>query len=174
MAGSDTTVTALRSTLLFVITNPLVYRHLQQELDEAFSLTGQQQQQVLKDCDLIKLPYLQACIKESLRMIPPAHAPLPKIAPPEGDIIANQTIPRGTRVGTCVYGILRSKNIFGQDAEVYRPERWLGANGPELTRMNQAGDVIFGSGKYQCLGKAIAMYELRKSISAVSTHGSLD
>jgi cytochrome P450 len=60
--------------------------------------------------------------------------------------------------------VTRSRAVFGDDAGVFRPERWLAATTePErLRRMNAAVDLDFGHGRYQCLGKSIAMMELNK------------
>ncbi|KAH7213259.1 cytochrome P450 [Fusarium redolens] len=183
MAGSDTTVTALRSTLLFIMTNPVIYAKVQKELEAAYQdqdiLTAQG---IICDAATQKLTYLLACIRESIRMLPPAFAMLQKQTPPEGDLLPDgRFIPGGTRVGTCVYGIVRSKAIFGEDADVYRPERWIEADNaanldPEnntssakvtYRRMIQAADIVFGSGRYQCLGKTVAMFELRKTLATL-------
>ena len=57
---------------------------------------------------------------------------------------------------------LHSKQIFGDDAEVFRPERWLEAEPEQLGRMNSVDDLIFHSEKYQCLGKSVALMEYNK------------
>lgn len=100
-------------------------------------------------------------------MLPPVWGTFQKVAPPEGDYIDGKYIPGGTRVAICVYGILRSKKIFGQDADLFRPERWLEADREQLALMIRAGEVIFGSGKYSCLGKGIANMEIRKTVATV-------
>ncbi|MCJ1314168.1 hypothetical protein MMC25_007848 [Agyrium rufum] len=166
MAGSDTTVTALRSTLLFIMTSAKTYRKLRAELDQALEHRIHSGP-VISNATCLNLVYLQACIKEALRLIPPAFAPLPKLVPPEGDMIHGLFVPGGTRVGTCIYSIVQDKSIFGDDAETFRPERWLEAHEGDLPRMTKAAEIMFGSGRYQCLGKAIAMIELRKTIATV-------
>ena len=170
MAGSDTTVTALRSTLFYIVTGAKTYHTLQVELDDALG-DSKHCNAIFSNTISLRLPYLQACIKESLRMIPPAFAPLPKLAPLEGDSINGNFIPGGTRVGICVYGIARDKSIFGDDADIFRPERWLEADEAHLPRMTKAAEIMFGSGRYQCLGKMIAMIELRKTIATVRPCG---
>ncbi len=71
-------------------------------------------------------------------------------------------IPGGTNVGYCAWGIHRNKEIFGVDADMFRPERWLTSGGVKLTRMQKTADLVFGYGKYMCLGKPVAMLELNK------------
>ncbi|KAI4249475.1 MAG: hypothetical protein LQ352_005621, partial [Teloschistes flavicans] len=163
MAGSDTTVAALRSIVLFIISNPGVYRRLQTELDTAAHkhlLTGH----FVRDSEARDLPYLQACIKEGLRVYPPTVGLMQKTAPPEGDVFGGVRIPGGTKIGLCAWGLQRSKEIFGPDADVFRPERWLGISGDRLLEMNRVVDLVFGSGKYRCLGMPVVFLELRKIV----------
>jgi len=54
----------------------------------------------------------------------------------------------------------RNRDILGKDAECFRPERWLEAQGDRLTAMERNNDLIFSSGRFQCLGKSIALLEL--------------
>ncbi|TGJ88398.1 hypothetical protein E0Z10_g327 [Xylaria hypoxylon] len=188
MAGSDTTVTALRSTLLFIITNPLIYAKVQAELTTAYQLPDALTSQgIISDAASQRLTYLMACIRESIRLLPPSFAMLQKQVPPLGEILPDgRFLPGGTRIGTCVYGIVRSRAIFGDDADVYWPERWIEAQaaamsepnskddistqssaGAKYRKMLNAADIVFGSGRYQCLGKTVAMFELRKSLATL-------
>ena len=82
MAGTDTTVTALRATTLFIATNANVYNKLRAELDAA-AAEGRLTQPIATDRECQNLPYLLACIRESLRIWPPSFALLQKIVPPE-------------------------------------------------------------------------------------------
>jgi cytochrome P450 len=50
---------------------------------------------------------------------------------------------------------------------MFRPERWLEASGDQLQRMDKTVDLVFGYGRYQCLGKNIAMIEMRKTFTEV-------
>jgi len=59
-------------------------------------------------------------------------------------------------------GVTRSPKIFGHDAHISRPERWLEAEGEQLSKMNSAVDSVFNSGKWQCAGRGIALIELNK------------
>lgn len=81
-------------------------------------------------------------------------------------------LPGGTRVGSSVFGLMRRRDIWGDDAECFRPERWLeagaGENDERGRTMREALDWCFGFGKYQCLGKAVAWMELDKAVFEVS------
>lgn len=64
-----------------------------------------------------------------------------------------------------------SPALFGPDEYAFRPGRWIlqsdGGDEPsaeKLKAMEQNNELIFGYGKYQCLGKTVAMIELNKVI----------
>lgn len=74
-----------------------------------------------------KLPYLDACVKEAFRLYPAAGLPLERIVPPQGAEICGEHITGGTIVGCNAWVIHRRSEIFGQDVDVYQPERWIEA-----------------------------------------------
>jgi cytochrome P450 len=148
--------------MLFVMTNPRVYRRLQTEIDNYLATSNLPRSQIIPTKKAESLPYLQAVIKEGLRIWPPVTGILPKITPPEGDTINGIFVPGGTEIGYCAWGIHRNTAIFGSDAELFRPERWLEATGEKLANMEKTVDLVFGHGKYQCLGQNIAWMELNK------------
>ena len=60
------------------------------------------------------------------------------------------------------WAVHRSTIIFGPDANVYRPERWLDASEAQLQRMERNNELIFGYGRFKCLGQIVALMELNK------------
>ena len=63
----------------------------------------------------------------------------------------------------------RDSTLFGPDEDCFRPERWLlSADGGDcsspdkLREMEQNNEVIFGYGRFKCLGQAVALIELNK------------
>lgn len=165
MVGTDSTATAVRCTLYYIVTNPRIYTRLQQELDTALSTLSRP---VTADAEARQLPYLQACIQEGLRIWPPVASLIYKVAPPEGDFYEGRLIPGGTRIGYSAWALHHSKEMYGADADVYRPERWLEAGEETLNRMRRSVEIVFGTGKYGCLGKTIAFLELNKVFAEVS------
>lgn len=152
-------------TLLSLVTTPPAYAALLAEIRTSTPnvnspITWSQTQD---------LPYLKAVIREGLRMWPPVVGLGFKTVPAGGDTIHGHYIPEGTDIGQNFHGIGRSKAIWGPDADVFRPERWLVADEEELKRMCAAVDTHFGGGKYTCLGKPIALMELHKVIFEVRT-----
>ncbi|KIX97305.1 uncharacterized protein Z520_06757 [Fonsecaea multimorphosa CBS 102226] len=82
--------------------------------------------------DKIKhLPYLRACLDESLRLLPPSTFGLSRRTPPEGAPVAGDFFAGNTSVSMSSYVAHRVKTIF-PDPEQYKPERWLGQAGKEL------------------------------------------
>ena len=160
VAGSDTSASTIRAVILNILTNPTVYRKLQAEIDAG--IAAGTISSPIKEVEARQLPYLQAVIKEGLRILPPAAGAFFKTVPPGGDIIHGKFIPGGTQIGSSPFGIHHSKNIFGADAEVFRPERWLESDSTHLAHMANTVDLVFHYGKYQCLGKSVAWMEFNK------------
>ncbi|KAK5651157.1 hypothetical protein OQA88_13204 [Cercophora sp. LCS_1] len=168
-AGSDTTAGIIRGTMLYILTTPHVYRRLQDEIDEAIA-SSRASSPVVSHAEAKKLPYLQdshhvlqkAVIYEGLRIHPPNHILASKLVPPEGDTLDGKLVPGGTKIAWNVWSLLRRKDVFGQDASVFRPERWLEAGADIRIEMERHVELIFGYGRYGCAGKTIALLELNK------------
>ena len=52
--------------------------------------------------------------------------------------------------------------VYGEDAAVFRPERWLEATGEKLALMEECHHLVFGYGRFRCMGENIARLELNK------------
>ena len=165
-AGSDTTATAIRATLLNIITNPLVYAKLQAEIDYAIA-RGVISSPVRNEEAVRELPYLQACLKEGLRIFPPITALRERVTPPQGDTINGYYIPGGVNIGLNMRGLLMNK-VFGPDPDVYRPERWVDRTPEDLKQMDRVQELVFGYGFTRCLGIPIATMNLNKVFVEVS------
>ncbi|ATY67502.1 cytochrome P450 [Cordyceps militaris] len=157
VAGSDTTATAIRSTLLYISTSPRIHAKMRQEIDDTPLSDA-----VVSDETARSMPYLQAVIKEGLRMFPPVAGLMAKEAPAGGHYWKGVFIPGGTHVGVCAWGIFRRQDVWGTDANEFRPERWLDSTPEQLGRMEGTLELIFSHGRWQCLGRPIALMELNK------------
>jgi cytochrome P450 len=162
LAGLDTTASAIRATMLCVLTSPLTYQTLRAEIDAATLSTP-----VVLDEEARKLVYLQAVILEGIRMHPPPGGLLPRVSPPEGDTINGIFIPGGVEIGVNTWGIMRDGDVFGPDPEMFRPERWLNIPEERYAEMARVVDLAFGSGRFKCLGRSVALMELNKIIIEV-------
>ncbi|MCJ1323478.1 hypothetical protein MMC10_000138 [Thelotrema lepadinum] len=155
-AGSDTTATSLRATLLYVISNPLVYARLTQEIRSVLKVNAIPAEEVVPNTLAKSLPYLQACIKEGLRIFPPVTAMRERLTPPEGDCLLGHKIPGGVRIGVSMRSLLRDKVAFAPDPEVFRPERWLECEAQVMQRMERVHELVFNWGFTRCLGINLA------------------
>jgi cytochrome P450 len=164
LAGSDTTATAIGTTFLYIITTPRVLAKILAEI------SGATLSSPISDAEAKNLPYLQATLKEGLRIWPPVIGLMAKKVPPEGDTINGKYVPGGTKIGYGGFSIFRNKKIWGEDADMFRPERWL--EGEKIKEQELNLEVIFNQGRYQCLGKNIALMELNKVFVEVSLHSS--
>ncbi|KAL1839543.1 hypothetical protein VTJ49DRAFT_1406 [Mycothermus thermophilus] len=164
VAGSDTSATTIRSAMLNIATNPLILRKVQAEID---SVAPFPKDKVVDDATTRNLPYIAALIRESLRWLQPAMDMSPKKAPPEGDEWNGYRLPGGTEVGWNAICVMRDPELWGDDAEQFRPERWLeAASDPsKLCDMEYVVELNFGGGsRFQCLGRTVALMEIRKVI----------
>ncbi|KAF9734264.1 hypothetical protein PMIN06_003056 [Paraphaeosphaeria minitans] len=164
IAGSDTTSNWSRMVMLCLLTCPPAYMALQQEIDAA-TASGALSYPTATDAESRSLSYLDAVLREAMRMHPPSVSPS-KLSPEGVDTVCGYAVPGGTQIGANVPGVLRSQAVFGPDADCFRPERWLEAaeeeDGYRLSRMKSTLALVFGAGKFQCMGTHIAYMEVRK------------
>lgn len=107
-------------------------------------------------------------IYESLRIRPVVPGLLFKEVPAGGDTINGKFIPGGTAIGTNLPSFLRNKTIFGPDADIFRPERFLELSPAALSEMHRNVELNFGYGRWMCAGKPLAQMELNKVFFEVS------
>lgn len=171
-AGSETTAISLGAVFYYLLRTPAALRRLRAELDAAG------RKGMFADCEtgLVtwhesqQLPYLDACIKEAFRMHPAAGLPMERIVPAQGVDIAGHFVPGGTIVGCSGWVLHRNKDIFGEDADVYRPERWLvdetQDKEKEEARIKEMTGMMlqFGMGSRTCIGKNISLMEIYKLV----------
>jgi cytochrome P450 len=132
-----------------------------------------------------RMPYLQACMKEAMRLHPAVGQLLERVVPAEGfEVAPGIHLPPGTTVGMNPWIPGRDKSVYGPDAEQFRPERWLEASEEALKLMdrnflavrhsrlvsNRFRELIcdkFGAGARTCLGKNISLLEMSKLVPQV-------
>ena len=156
-AGSDTTAISLRAIIYYLLKSPSCKKRLVDEIDANLGLG-----ECISFSDSNKLPYLQAVIKEGLRLHPAVGQTLPRYVPEGGADIAGVHFPAGAKVGVNPWVIHRNTDIFGPDADAYRPERWL--EGSEAVAHLERNMFTFGAGSRVCLGKSISLLEIGKLV----------
>lgn len=103
-------------------------------------------------------------VYEAIRVRPPALYGHFKSVPAGGDTLNGVFLPGGTAISHNIYGLMMSKNIFGQDVEAYRPERFLDCNTTIRAEMERTVELAFGNGRWVCAGKHVAFTQLYKVI----------
>ncbi|PSN62543.1 cytochrome P450 [Corynespora cassiicola Philippines] len=152
-AGSDTTSISLCAIMWYLLRNPTKYSKLQEEIDTMADISLPV---TFKDAQ--KMPYLQAVIKEALRLHPATGLPLGRVVPKGGAVIANAYIPEGTVVGINTWVAHHNTDVFGPDAAAFRPERWLKSE--EESKRMEKYYIPFGHGSRTCVGKNISLMEI--------------
>lgn len=124
LAGGDTTSSTMRALVYYLLKSPLAYKKLATELETAnLSLPAQWK-------DIQNLPYLDAVIRESFRINTGIAMIFERVVPKEGFTLPDgRFVKGGTKVGLNPAVTNRDKKIFGEDAEEFRPERWLKLDG---------------------------------------------
>ena len=123
-AGSETVSCGLQSFVYHMNRLPGAWQKARAEILEA-QKQGRCQDRVVSYEDAQKLPFMQACIKESLRIFTPVPMTLPRVAPPEGITIGDEYFPAGTIISVSPWVIHYSKELWGPDAREFRPDRWF-------------------------------------------------
>ncbi|KIW31689.1 uncharacterized protein PV07_03294 [Cladophialophora immunda] len=149
-AGSDTTAIALTHVLYYLLKNPEKLAKLQKELDQSLG-----QQDAIPSYGAVKnLPYLRACLDESLRLSPPVSFGLERKTPPEGTTIAGQWVAGNTLVSVPAYTAHRDPVVF-PEPDKFVPERWLVDGAKEI----QKYFISFSAGARGCIGRNITYIE---------------
>lgn len=164
-AGSETTAISLSSVFYYLLKNPQYYKKLVNEIDNAVrnGTIEARDNGAVSWTEAQKLPYLDAVIQESFRLHPAPGLILERIVPPQGMDILGNFIPGGTIVGCNPWVVHRHKPTFGDDVDVFRPERWLESSPAQLKEM-RAAMFQFGAGARTCIGKNISLLEIYKLV----------
>ena len=76
-------------------------------------------------------------MKEAMRLSPTNNLPLERFVPAEGLDIHGYHLPKGTNIGMSAHIVHRNRDIYGADADDFRPERWLEADAAALRQMQR-------------------------------------
>ncbi|KAH8898076.1 cytochrome P450 [Thozetella sp. PMI_491] len=156
-AGADTVSCGLQSFIYHVMRHPTAWDRARDEIDAAVA-QGLCQDGVVSFAEAQKLPYFQACIKESLRMFPPVPMGLPRVATKGGVTIGGRTFAEGTILSVSPSVVHFSKELWGPDVRDFNPDRWLRSDATTLEKYW----IPFGAGYNSCPGHHIAKMEISK------------
>ncbi|KAH9846410.1 cytochrome P450 [Lenzites betulinus] len=171
LGGMDTTSNALSRILHLLSQNPDVQDKLRAEIVEAYSGDD------LAYDEVNKLPYLEAIIRETLRLFPPIQfiprqaekdmmLPLSKpIRGVDGTMLSEVPVTRGTPILAPALGCNTNKDLWGADALEWKPERWLEKLPQTLDDVRIPGIysnlMTFAGGSRSCIGFKFSQLEMK-------------
>jgi cytochrome P450 len=149
VAGHETTATALTWALRWILATPGVLERLRAEIADVGELTPQRVQ---------ALPYLDATVREALRLCP--------VIPIVGRVLAEDAtvggwdLPKGTAVICSIYLTHRRPDVF-EDPTRFWPDRFLGK------KVTPSEFYPFGGGIRRCIGMAFALFEMKMVLACL-------
>ncbi|KAL4894227.1 cytochrome P450 [Aspergillus ambiguus] len=160
IGATENTEIALTNTIYFLASYPHVTERLREELQRALPgfKQGVPPYSAIKD-----VPYLRACIDESLRLRPSLEAGLPRVIPKGGLYVSGEWLEEGTTASVSTRTIHRDPSIFGERPDEFIPERWLHQDSTKMQR----GYLAFTQGGRGCIGRNIAIFEMQLIIATL-------
>ncbi|TBU38266.1 high nitrogen upregulated cytochrome P450 monooxygenase 2 [Dichomitus squalens] len=176
VAGADTTSSTMTSLFYCLLTHPEAYERLQIEVDK-FYPAGED---VADSKHLADMEYLNAVINETLRLYPPVPTGSQRQVPREsqGATVDSIFLPPGTSVTVQAFSVHRDPRNFFPHPDTFWPDRWLFASSsssssspslsaPETFVHNVDAFIPFALGPMNCVGKNLALQEIRMVVCAV-------
>ncbi|XP_010061805.2 cytochrome P450 CYP82D47 [Eucalyptus grandis] len=163
LAGSDTTSVSLTWALSLLLNHREALKKAQHELDTQIG-----REKRVKESDLKNLVYIQAIIKETLRLYPAGPLGVPHESM-EDCTVDGYHVPKGTRLLFNFWKIHRDPHIWS-DPLKFRPERFLTTYKDVDIRGQNFELIPFGSGRRMCPGINLAMQLMSLSLAAL-LHG---
>ncbi|XP_068635686.1 ferruginol synthase-like [Aristolochia californica] len=148
MAGMDTTTCTIEWVMSELMNKPEVMKSAQEELDQVVGTNS-----LVEETHLSKLPYLNAIVKETLRLRPAGPIMLPR-TPSETCTAGGYTVPKGCRILVNLWGMQRDPEAWDEPSE-FRPERFLNSEKRDFSG-NDFHFFPFGTGRRICPGAPLA------------------
>ncbi|KAJ5281445.1 hypothetical protein N7478_006817 [Penicillium angulare] len=169
LAGGDTSSATMRAVLYYLAKVPHASAKLAAELSAA-SLPVPAPWKSIRE-----LPYLDAVITEALRINPGIAMLFERVVPEAGFTLPDgRYLPAGTKVGINPFVTNRDHEVFGNDADDFNPDRWLPGDNENTEqfelrrrRMKDTVDFVFGGGGRVCMGRYLAVLEIKKLIATL-------
>lgn len=141
-------------TFTFVLSHPNIHKTIMEGISSVFGAAGKDKIEVSED-DLKKLPLIQWCVLETIRLRAPGVIARKVLKPVK---ILNYTVPPGDLLMLSPFWLHRNPKYF-PEPELFKPERWKKAKLEKYAFLDYF--LAFGSGKYQCPGRWLALLEIQ-------------
>ncbi|XP_021748491.1 cytochrome P450 76AD1-like [Chenopodium quinoa] len=160
VAGTDTTSSTLEWAMTEILRNPEVHQKAQIEMEKVIG-----KDESVQESDISKLLYIQAIVKETLRLHPPAPFLIPHKAEKE-EQLHNFIVPKNSTIWVNIWSIGHNSNVW-PNPELFSPERFLDR---EIDFKGRYFELIpFGSGRRICPGMPLA-YRMTHLMLATLLH----
>ncbi|PLB48659.1 cytochrome P450 [Aspergillus steynii IBT 23096] len=160
--GTDTVAYTLSALIFLLATHPKSQRLLRDELTKVPPDSSRFSVHYLRH----GASYLNACIKEAIRLYPAIPGGIQRLTPPEGMTVAGRYIPGNMIVSTSIWSMHRDPRYFVSPNE-FIPERWTSRRDLVL---EPRAFVPFLTGPYRCPGRQFAMLEMQMLVGSI-VHG---
>lgn len=151
IAGHETTSGLLSFLFYYLLKHPESYRKAQEEVDRVLGSESIQVHHVKE------LPYITACLRETLRLQPTAPAFTVSPLAEQGEIIGGKYhVKKGQGIVALLHAVQRDPAVYGEDAEEWKPERMLDEH---FNKLPNGSWKPFGNGARGCIGRPFAWQE---------------
>ncbi|RDX44047.1 cytochrome P450 [Lentinus brumalis] len=165
IAGSDTTASALSAFFYFILRDNTCYGRLQKEIDAVYPPGTDATESSAHD----QLVFLDACLNETLRLLPPGPTNGPRQVPygSAGTIVAGRYVPPGTQIYVPPCVLHRDPRYFSPAPEAFIPTRWIPSEAGLSNVLDRTAFIPFSYGPANCAGRNLARLELKMAIIAL-------
>ncbi|KAF2117193.1 cytochrome P450 [Lophiotrema nucula] len=156
-AGHETTASAMSWATYLLCKHPEAQAKLREEIHTCLPALNDSNA-TISSTDIDRLPYLNAVLNETMRVFPPVPLTLRETV--ADTTIQGHFIPKNTSIIICPWATNTSKLLWGDDAHIFNPDRWMGAG-----KANTGGadsnyaQTTFLHGPRSCIGKDFAKAE---------------
>jgi len=180
IGGADTTSTIMAILFYLLIKHPNSYNRLREEVDQYFP----GDEEPMDTTKQAEMPFLNAVINETLRLYPPAPLGSARTPAPGtgGGAVGDKFIPEGIQITVHIYSIHHDPRYFSPAPDSFIPERWI-QNDPYWTAEKNSKEerrhvveafIPFSQGPANCIGKNLALLEMRLVVSYIMKNFELD
>ncbi|KAJ5920461.1 cytochrome P450 [Penicillium verrucosum] len=165
LGGTELTPSFVAQAIFHVYREPAILQRLRDEIDPEMKRSHTADRGIISHEAVQAMPYLQAVLKEVLRLYPIAAITMPRVVPKGGANLAGYHFRAGQVIGVNACAASRKEEYFGRDAGSFRPERWL--DDPEEAKRVKYYSLPFSMGGRECIGKHLATLMVLKALALI-------
>lgn len=164
VAGRDTTAETLSWFFHMLALHPDIERQVREEVRAVIPALFEDPNYVPSMEDVQELTFMEACFRETLRLYPPAAFNF-KHSYNDTFLSDGTFVPGGTDIGIPYYAMARLPQIWGEDCNDFKPERFLDPATGKIAQLSPFKFNTFHAGPRMCIGRNLAMLEMKIVVS---------